>query len=104
VEEPTSPAPLKAAGQPSAKKSAGRKTAPRKTGSRKTPAAVATKKTAAKPNPKATAPTEPSDADIRLRAYFIAERRVQLALEGDPANDWLAAKQELLQEARQRQS
>ena len=48
--------------------------------------------------------TEPSDADIRLRAYFIAERRVQLALQGDPANDWLEAKQQLLQEARAKQS
>lgn len=44
---------------------------------------------------------EPSVADIRLRAYFIAERRVQLALQGDPARDWLEAKQQLLQESRQ---
>jgi len=43
---------------------------------------------------------EPSDADIRLRAYFIAERRVQLALHGDPALDWIEARQQLVQEAR----
>lgn len=42
---------------------------------------------------------EPSDADIRLRAYFIAERRVQLALQGDPGKDWLEAKRQLLEEA-----
>ncbi|HSH38509.1 MAG TPA: hypothetical protein VK993_06965 [Chthoniobacterales bacterium] len=49
-------------------------------------------------------PAEPSDADIRLRAYFIAERRVQLALQGDPAKDWLDARQQLLDEARQGRS
>jgi hypothetical protein len=48
-------------------------------------------------------PREPSDADIRLRAYFIAERRVQLALQGDPALDWIEARQQLLQESRQGQ-
>ncbi|MBA3387538.1 MAG: hypothetical protein H0T95_13160 [Chthoniobacterales bacterium] len=42
---------------------------------------------------------EPSDADIRLRAYFIAERRVQMALQGDPGKDWVEARQQLLQEA-----
>ena len=47
---------------------------------------------------------EPSDADIRLRAYFIAERRVQLALAGDPALDWIEAREQLLQEARQARS
>ena len=48
--------------------------------------------------------TEPSDADIRLRAYFIAERRVQMALQGDPSKDWIEAKQQLLAEAQQTRS
>jgi len=59
------------------------------------------KKTATKRSAKVSDVAEPSDADIRLRAYFIAERRVQLALQGDPAKDWLDAKQQLLDEARQ---
>jgi len=59
------------------------------------------KKTAIKRSAKVSDVAEPSDADIRLRAYFIAERRVQLALQGDPAKDWLDAKQQLLDEARQ---
>ena len=49
-------------------------------------------------------PKEPSDADIRLRAYFIAERRVQLALQGDPAKDWIDARQQLIEEAQQPRS
>jgi len=34
-----------------------------------------------------------------LRAYFIAERRVQLALQGDPARDWIVAREQLIEEA-----
>jgi hypothetical protein len=78
------------------------KTAKRATGkaaSKKKAAGTAAKKPAQRR--RAPAAFEPSDADIRLRAYFIAERRVQLALQGDPGMDWLAAKQELLEEARQ---
>jgi len=45
--------------------------------------------------------SEPSDTEISLRAYFIAERRLQLALQGDPANDWIEARKQLLAEARQ---
>jgi hypothetical protein len=56
------------------------------------------RKTATRSVPRAKKAPEPSDEDIRLRAYFIAERRVQLSLEGDPANDWIQARQELLAE------
>ena len=41
---------------------------------------------------------EPSDEEIRLRAYFIAERRARLALAGDSNTDWLDAKRQLLSE------
>jgi hypothetical protein len=41
---------------------------------------------------------EPSDEDIRLRAYFISERRHRLALPGDASSDWLEAKKQLLSE------
>ncbi len=54
---------------------------------------------AAPKRPRRSKPYEPSDADIRLRAYFIAERRVQMALHGDPAKDWLEARRQLLEEA-----
>jgi hypothetical protein len=41
---------------------------------------------------------EPSDEEIRLRAYFISERRHRLALPGDASSDWLEAKRQLLSE------
>jgi hypothetical protein len=42
----------------------------------------------------------PSDEAIRLRAYFISERRRRFALPGDAESDWLEAKRQLLSEAR----
>jgi len=57
------------------------------------------KKRVSNPRSKAASPAEPSEADIRLRAYFIAERRVQMALQGDPSKDWLEAKRQLTEEA-----
>ena len=75
------------------KKSAGSKTAAKKTSAKKSP-----KKSTGKRSVPAQHATEPSDEDIRLRAYFIAERRVQLSLGGDPANDWIQARQELIAE------
>src|SRR4029077_19240948 len=41
---------------------------------------------------------EPSDEEIRLRAYFISERRHRLALPGNASSDWLEAKRQLLSE------
>jgi len=45
---------------------------------------------------------EPSDEEIRLRAYFISERRHRLALAGDASSDWLEAKRQLLSETGRR--
>lgn len=42
---------------------------------------------------------EPSDEEIRTRAYFIAERRIQLSLQGDSAHDWIEARRQLIEEA-----
>jgi hypothetical protein len=42
---------------------------------------------------------EPSDEAIRLRAYFISERRRRFALPGDAESDWLEAQRQLLSEA-----
>jgi hypothetical protein len=39
---------------------------------------------------------DPSDEAIRLRAYFISERRRRFALSGDAESDWLEAKRQLL--------
>jgi hypothetical protein len=44
---------------------------------------------------------EPSDSDIRIRAYFIAERRAQMSIPGDPALDWIEAREQLIAEAQQ---
>jgi len=41
---------------------------------------------------------EPSDEEIRIRAYFVSERRQRLNLRGDANSDWLEAKRQLLSE------
>jgi len=42
---------------------------------------------------------EPSDEEIRIRAYFIAVRRSELSLQGDSAHDWIEARRQLVEEA-----
>ena len=63
---------------------------------------------ARKPRPAAvTRKTRPSrlvaisDEDIRIRAYFIAEKRMQSGLPGDSDHDWLEAHRQLREEAGQ---
>jgi hypothetical protein len=41
---------------------------------------------------------EPSDEQIRTRAYFISERRRRFDLPGDANDDWIEAKRQLLSE------
>ena len=41
---------------------------------------------------------EPSDDAVRLRAYFISERRRRFALPGNAESDWVEAKRQLLSE------
>ena len=41
----------------------------------------------------------PTIAQIQLRAYFIAERRVSLGIAGDSMSDWVQAERELKEEA-----
>jgi Protein of unknown function (DUF2934) len=43
--------------------------------------------------------TKPTDEEVRIRAYFIAERRHRLALPGDASADWVEARRQLLVEA-----
>ena len=90
-------------GRPVGKRAAATKPVASKKASKKKPT-LRSAKAANNQGSKASKNAEPSEADIRLRAYFVAERRVQLALQGDPAKDWLEAKQQLLQEARQKKS
>jgi hypothetical protein len=54
------------------------------------------KKTSAKARTgKSSKPSEPSDEEIRIRAYFVSERRQRLDLPGDANTDWLEAKRQL---------
>jgi hypothetical protein len=62
------------------------------------PGSIARKRTTAKKEPAPEPPLEPSDAEIRMRAYFISERRHRLGLPGDSSSDWLEAKRQLLSE------
>jgi len=52
---------------------------------------------ARKSSVKATVP-HPSAEQVALRAYFIAERRRLLGIDGDETSDWVAAETELLAE------
>jgi hypothetical protein len=52
--------------------------------------------------PEAGGLEEPSDDAVRLRAYFISERRRRFALPGDAESDWLEAKRQLLSESGRR--
>jgi hypothetical protein len=61
--------------------------------SKKSPAKDATAK------PAASTRAEPTDDEIRLRAYFLAERRHRLSLPGDSNHDWIEARRQLIEEA-----
>ena len=92
-------------GARSAKTAGIKKTSKRKsTAAKKRTGELARKRSSPVRKQRSTTAREPSEADIRLRAYFIAERRVQLALQGDPARDWIEARQQLLAEARRTSS
>jgi len=65
---------------------------------------TSTKKTVSSKRVRSTPAAGPSDADIRIRAYFIAEQRARLSLPADPSNDWLEARRQLMEEAAAGQS
>ncbi|TMP94824.1 MAG: DUF2934 domain-containing protein [Verrucomicrobia bacterium] len=96
-------APPEAGGAPAGMKI--RKTpAARQTSTTRKTAGPAAKKTATPRTGKVSMLAEagrmarPSDEEIRLRAYFISERRRRFALPGDADSDWLEAKRQLLSE------
>jgi hypothetical protein len=73
---------------------------PRKAANKKD-VAGGTTQISASPQAKATRTSgEPSEDEIRLRAYFISERRRRFALAGDADSDWLEARRQLLAEGR----
>jgi Protein of unknown function (DUF2934) len=43
--------------------------------------------------------SEPTDEQIRLRAYFLAELRHKLSLPGDSNHDWIEARRQLIEES-----
>jgi hypothetical protein len=69
------------------------------TRAKKKKAAAARKPVTSAPKPAAFRPAEPTDDEIRIRAYFLAERRHQLSLPGDSAHDWIEARRQLIDEA-----
>jgi hypothetical protein len=83
-----------------------KKSAARRSTSAKKSTAAGKNKTAAKTkivkSSKPVPAIEPSDEEIRIRAYFVSERRQRLALPGDANTDWLEAKRQLLSEIRPR--
>jgi hypothetical protein len=96
-------APQEAGGSPAGMKI--RKTpAPRRTSTTRKTAGPAPKKTATARTGRVSMPAEAgimaraSDEEIRLRAYFISERRRRFALPGDADSDWLEARRQLLSE------
>jgi hypothetical protein len=92
-------APKRPAGKtrPTAAKSPRKKPATTK---EKTPKPAASPRSEEKPTA-APAATEPSDDAVRIRAYFLGERRARLSLPGDSAHDWIEARRQLLEEAGQ---
>jgi len=87
----------------------------KKTGKRQTPQRATTAKKPRKPKGTTQQPAhisaspqpavtpvsgDPSEDTVRLRAYFISERRRRFALPGDAESDWLEAKRQLLADAR----
>jgi len=63
--------------------------------------AAATRSAAAVRKPagqKRKAKAEVTDEAIRVRAYFISQERMRLAIPGDPKSDWIEARRQLLAE------
>ena len=86
-----------------AAKSRGSKSKP----ARRKTAAKRARKTAVAPSEEIAPPAsgsiaarrEPSLDEIRVRAYFLSERRIELSQPVDASADWLEARRQLLEEA-----
>ena len=76
----------------------GASTSRKRSGAAREKIATAGKGKASMP-PEAGQTTAPLNEQIRIRAYFISERRRRFALPGDADSDWLEAKRQLLSES-----
>lgn len=86
-----------AAGPKKKSRSVGAKPKTKKPAAKKTPTGEPRGSSRKEPSP---APLrEPTDEEIRIRAYFLAERRLQLSLPGDSAHDWIEARRQLIEES-----
>jgi hypothetical protein len=82
------------AGSPTLAQNDGRSGSPEKK-----PAGRRTAATVRKPNgEKRKTEAEVTDEAIRVRAYFISQERIRLAIPGDPKSDWIEARRQLLAE------
>ena len=74
---------------------------PTKTTTKKTAAdVIAGKPTAKKPAaPRKKKEVRPTQEDLALRAYFLAEKRQKLGLPGDALADWIEAERQLVAES-----
>jgi len=73
---------------------------PRKEATTKKTIARTTAQISTSPQPNPATSGDFSEETIRLRAYFISERRRRFALPGDAESDWLEAKRQLVAETR----
>lgn len=63
-----------------------------------TKSVLARKKASVKSRPEAKL-APPTDEQIRLCAYFIAEQRAQQSIQGDHNSDWLEARRQLFEQS-----
>ena len=88
---------MAAAAEPKAVDAGSRSKAKKPAPKKKTVRAI---KSSAPQNSSSASIYEPSDDEIRVRAYFISERRIQLSLQGDSDRDWIEARRQLVEEAK----
>ncbi len=88
-----------AAKKAAAKTSKGAKNAAKPRGTTVKRTATGTRSPRAKKTAPAAASSSVTDEQVRMRAYFISEWRIQNGIAGDSANDWLEARRQLQSEA-----
>jgi hypothetical protein len=94
------PAPTKKTGKRQSGRRATTTKKPRKEATHKETIAGVTAQISASPQRESATSGDLLEETIRLRAYFISERRRRFALPGDAESDWLEAKRQLVAEAR----
>lgn len=101
--DPLSSSASATAGATQKRSKASRTGSPKRATSKK-PAGSAARKSTTTKAARPAASNRPSDEEVRVRAYLLAERRIRMALQGDPAADWLEAREQLIAEAQQKQA